>query len=245
MRISYNFNKSNPVVKAEDGTTARRFSPDVRQNVQPSDNTYVARPAYYQSVSLASPEKGAVSRAYKVYSNYGDAKDNPFPLPILLAKKALRLLKDNIWDGIGAGISNCTLTASQWVNPKNPIKSAASITGNPSKYGYTEIQRDEAVPGNIVIAKVPNKDIYHTMLLTGFADNDTLFNYYGKTYNVPKGEPLVSYSTGGGNQSSLRNNIPLSVYTDNSDGHTENTFFRYNYPYEVFLPGITVTSKRK
>lgn len=31
----------------------------------------------------------------------------------------------------------------------------------------------------------------------------------------------------------------------NSDGKTENLFYRYNYPREVFLPEVIVTPKRK
>lgn len=115
---------------------------------------------------------------------------------------------------------------------------------NPSKYGYTQIDSSEIVPGNLIIAKVPNKEIYHSMLLSGFADGNGTYNFDGKNYEYHKGEPLVTYSKGGHDNSFLRTNVPLSVYTANSDGHTQNVFFRYNYPNEVFLPTITISPKK-
>lgn len=54
----------------------------------------------------------------------------------------------------------------------------------------------------------------------------------------------MTYSRGGHDNSFIRRNIPLSVYTANSDGHTENRFYRYNYPNEVFLPEVQIFGQR-
>ena len=81
-------------------------------------------------------------------------------------------------------------------------------------------------------------------MLSGFADKDSTYTFDGKKYKVTKGEPLVTYSRGGHDNSFIRRNVPLSVYTSNSDGHTENLFYRYNSPNEVFLPDVVVTAKK-
>lgn len=82
----------------------------------------------------------------------------------------------------------------------------------------------------MLIAKVPGKDSYHSMMITGFANGDGEKNFRGKTYKVEKGEPLLTYSRGGNSLDNLQFNVPLSVYTKNSDGHTENMFFRHIKP---------------
>ena len=64
-------------------------------------------------------------------------------------------------------------------------------------------------------------------------------------YPVKKGEPLLTYSKGGHDNSFIRRNIPLSAYAPNSDGKIENSFYRYNYPREVFLPEVIIKPKRK
>ena len=74
---------------------------------------------------------------------------------------------------------------------------------------------------------------------------DGEYNFDGKNFKYKKGEPLLTYSRGGHDDSFIRNNVPLSVYTANSDGHTQDLFFRYNYPNEVYLPEVTVTTKKK
>lgn len=195
--------------------------------------------------SNIAPEEAAVNRANQVYSNYAETVDNPLNPLQQGGYNILRFLKDNIWEGIPSGVSNCTLTATQWVDPNVPIKQAPSITHNPQKYNYTQINSDDAVPGNLVITKVPNQERYHTMMITGFADKDGTYNFDGKYFPYKKGEPLLTYSRGGHDNSFIRKNVPLSVYTVNSDGHTENMFFRYNYPNEVFLPEIVITTKKR
>lgn len=185
-------------------------------------------------------EEDAVKRARHVYNNYEQAKDSNIGTVSARIRKALRYMKDNVWDAIPAGVSNCTLSATQWVDPTNPIGSAKSLVVNPEMYGYNKIKENEAVPGNLVIAKVPNQDSFHTMMITGFTDKDGEYDFNGKKFQYKKGEPLVTYSRGGSNDSFLRQNVPLSVYTANSDGHTLNQYYRYNYPNEVFLPEVTV-----
>lgn len=80
------------------------------------------------------------------------------------------------------------------------------------------------------------------MLIEGFAKENGTYDFEGQSYRYNKGEPLLTYSRGGHDNSFLRKNIPLSVYTPNSNGKTENYYFRYNFPNEIFLPNITVLS---
>lgn len=167
----------------------------------------------------------------KVYNNYGDAVDNNMGPIMTGIRKGLRYIKDNINDSVPAGISNCTLTATQWVDPTNPIMSAKTIVSNPDSVGYSKINADQVVPGDLLIAKVPGKDSYHTMYVSGFDK---------------EGKPLLDYSRGGmGVEENLRTNIPLEWYTDNSDGHTQNLYYRNNKFNKTVLPEIIVTGKKK
>lgn len=210
-----------------------------------NDATYVVRPAIYEPVKPDLSFNAALRRSVNTYSNYASALDNPFSkIREILGNKA-RYIKDNYISSFPTGASNCTLSAIQWVNPANPIKSASSIVNSPDKYHYTRIDSANALPGYLLIAKVPGKDSYHTMMITGFSKKNDTFKFRGKTYKVHKGEPLLTYSRGGNSLDNIQTNIPLSVYTKNSDGHTENTFFRYNDPYNILLPEVTVKAKRK
>ena len=65
------------------------------------------------------------------------------------------------------------------------------------------------------------------MLISGMAPEDGVFNMYGNKFFYKKGEPLLTYSKGGHDNSFIQKNIPLSAYTPNSDGKTETYFFRY------------------
>lgn len=167
----------------------------------------------------------------KVYNNYEDAVDNNMGSIMTGIRKGLRYIKDNISDSIPAGISNCTLTATQWVDPTNPIMSAKTIVSNPDSVGYSKINVDQVVPGDLLIAKVPGKDSYHTMYVSGFDK---------------EGNPLLDYSRGGmGVEENLRTNIPLEWYTANSDGHTQNLYYRNNKFNKTVLPEIIVTGKKR
>ena len=166
----------------------------------------------------------------KVYNNYEDAVDNNMGPIMTGIRKGLRYIKDNISDSIPAGISNCTLTATQWVDPTNPIMSAKTIVSNPDSVGYSKINADQVVPGDLLIAKVPGKDSYHTMYVSGFDK---------------EGKPLLDYSRGGmGIEENLRTNIPLEWYTANSDGHTQNLYYRNNKFNKTVLPEVIVTGKK-
>lgn len=161
-------------------------------------------------------------RATKVYNNYSDAKDfnmNPFIYGI---RKAFNVA------GFRSGISNCTLTATQWVDPKNPIKSAASIFDPNTKSGYKSIKEEEALPGDLLITRNPINNAYHTMLIESYDKNN---------------KPVLRYSTGGASQKSLRVGIPLDTYHEldaqQGGNHTEDYYFRYSAPiYTTMNPVI-------
>ena len=223
-------------------------SEDTQQmQVAKPDATYVAGPLVAPSLPKKHYdwEDAATNRAYQVFSNYDEAKDETMPWAITKMRNVARWVKDNIYDGFPSGVSNCTLTTTQWVDPNNPIARAKSIHKNPERYNYTKVDSTEIVPGNVLITRNPNNNSYHTMLVTGFAGQDSTAIFDGIAYPVKKGEPLLTYSRGGHDNSFIRRNIPLSAYTPNSDGKTENLFYRYNYPREVFLPEVIIKPKRK
>lgn len=154
--------------------------------------------------------------------------------------------------GLPSGLSNCTLTISQLYNPDRPISHARTITKNPRGNGFYEVTPDYAIPGSMVIASNNLNDddennVYHTMVLTGFADKDYTYNFNGNSYKIKKGAPLVSYSRGGNNVGDWRSNIPLNVYMDNSNGKN---FVRYYRPLDkngnpnVLLDELTVQPKK-
>jgi hypothetical protein len=232
----------------EGGNLFDGTSEDTQQmNIAIPDATYVARTPLFSPISKKEYdwEDAALHRTNQVYSNYNEAKDEPLSLGNTLFRNSLRWIKDNIYEDFPSGVSNCTLSATQWVDPQTPVKGAKSIHTNPERFNYTAIDSADVVPGNLIISKVPNKDSYHTMMVTGFAGQDSTVNFKGKNYPVKKGEPLMTYSRGGHNNSFIQRNVPLSIYTANSDGHTQNLFYRYNYPREVFLPEIVVTPNKK
>lgn len=168
-----------------------------------------------------------INRVDYVASNYDDAKDFDLnPLVYTFRKFA----KDNFDRG---GISNCTLSATGWIDPNNQYMSAKNIFNNPSS-GYTEIDAGYALPGDLLIAKNPEKNSYHTMLIEGFNGN----------------EPILRYSRGGHDtKENLVTGRPLSEYheLDNKQGgnHTEDHYFRYNIPNEYWLPELIVTPNKR
>lgn len=167
-----------------------------------------------------------LNRANEVSTNYSDAKDFTLdPLNYAVRKIAKTLT------GRG-GISNCTLSATGWVDPNNQYMSARNIFDNPDS-GYIEIDKAYALPGDLLISKNPTKDSYHTMLIEGFNGND----------------PLLRYSRGGHDtEKNLVTGRSLAEYhrLDNEQGgnHTEDHYFRYRLPNEYWLPEIVVTPKK-
>lgn len=174
------------------------------------------------------PNDSALARANRVYTNYDDAIDFNMPMPVYAARK---LLYDF---GIKSGLSNCTLTATQWVDPNNPIKSANTIVTNPAKYGYEQITQDDVIPGNLMISRNPETGSYHTMMVESIN---------------PDGSPNLRYSTGGPKSDSLRTGISQDEYhrRDNEQGgnHTVDMFFRYNYPNLTYLPEVVINAPKK
>lgn len=168
-----------------------------------------------------------INRADYVASNYNDAKDFDLnPLVYTFRKFA----KDNFDRG---GISNCTLSATGWIDPNDQYMSAKNIFNNPSS-GYTKIDAGYALPGDLLIAKNPEKNSYHTMLIEGFNGN----------------EPILRYSRGGHDtKENLVTGRLLSEYheLDNKQGgnHTEDHYFRYNIPNEYWLPELIVTPNKR
>ena len=167
-----------------------------------------------------------LNRANNVATNYSDAKDFTLdPLNYAVRKIAKTLT------GRG-GISNCTLSATGWVDPNNQYMSARNIFDNHDS-GYIEIDKAYALPGDLLISKNPTKDSYHTMLIEGFNGDD----------------PLLRYSRGGHNtEKNLVTGRSLAEYhrLDNEQGgnHTEDHYFRYRLPNEYWLPEIVVTPKK-
>lgn len=211
--------------------------------IEVPSSTYVNKPSPLEILINGNSPENALKRTNRVYSNYSEAKDNPLTPLQEVSRNTLRWLQDKRLNPFGSGVSNCTLTATQWVDPNNPIKNASSIYNSPELYNYVQIDEKDAIPGDIVIAKDPNKESYHTMLINGFAKGDGVYNFDGNDFSYKKGEPLMTYSKGGHDASFIRRDVPLSIYTANSDGHTSNTFYRYDYPNSVTLPEVVITPK--
>lgn len=170
----------------------------------------------------------SIKRANYVASNYNDAIDFDMNPIIYTVRKTAKNLIDR------GGLSNCTLSATQWIDPSNPYMSAKNIFNNPNS-GYTEISADEAIPGDLLITKNPKHNTYHTMLIEGLDKNN---------------QPLLRYSKGGHDtKKNLVINRTLKDYhiMDKAQGgnHTEDHYFRYNYPDEYWLPKVIITPKKE
>ena len=170
----------------------------------------------------------SIRRANYVASNYNDAKDFNMNPIVYTARKAVKNLVDR------GGLSNCTLSATQWVDPSNPYMSAKNIFNNPDS-GYTEIDAENALPGDLLITKNPEQGTYHTMLIEGFDKNN---------------KPLLRYSRGGHDtEENLVTGRTLEGYhmADKAQGgnHTEDHYFRPNVYNEHWLPEVVVTASRK
>lgn len=193
-----------------------------------------------------SPEEKALYKAntlIKPASNYSSATDMNIPY----LREWLTDKIQNIFPNCPTGLSNCTLTVSQFYG--DPIGRAATIVNNPQENGFYQVPEEYAVPGTMVIASSPEgteNPVYHTMILSGYADKDYPFEYNGIHYDIKKGEPLVHYSKGKNSAESYKKNIPLKVYNDQSEGKTLNRFYRpldENGNPVIFLPEVEVIAK--
>lgn len=183
------------------------------------DSTKIYRP----KTKLVPKSVINANKAVRGSNNYSDAIDMDMSKFEEIIRNFLRYGKDNINENIPAGISNCTLTATGWIDPDKPIARAKTIVAEPERYGFILTDEYNIKPGGLIISKVPGKDSYHTMLYVGDAESDYIDSRWGT--KVKKGDKKVSYSSGGNEPKNLRKNVPLKGYILNSDGHTELLFF--------------------
>lgn len=146
---------------------------------------------------------------------------------------------------VPTGLSNCTLTATQWVNPDQPLMKAQTIIDEGPKYGYVQIPESHVLPGDLVIATNPSNNAHHTMLVHGFTESPQTHTFQGRQYHLPSGHPLVRYSNGTTHSSGYRKSVGLMEYIDNSEGKTDIKYYRHFSPEqkEVLLPEIIVTPR--
>lgn len=151
----------------------------------------------------------------------------------------------NIVKFLPTGLSNCTLTATQWVNPEAPLMRAQTIIDEGNKYGYAEIPESHLLPGDLVIATNPSNNAHHTMLVHGFTKGQQSHTFQGKKYVLPPEHPLVRYSNGTTHPSGYRRSVGLMEYLDNSHGKTDVKYYRHFDPgtNEILLREIIVTPK--
>jgi hypothetical protein len=50
------------------------------------------------------------------------------------------------------------------------------------------------------------------MLISGYSNNEGVYDFDGTLMNYGKNEPLLTYSRGGHDASFIRRDIPLSIY---------------------------------
>ncbi len=146
-------------------------------------------------------------------------------------------------DKVPTKLSNCTLTATQWVNPDIPISRADTIINDGNKYGYVEVPEEQLMAGDLIIATNPSNNAHHTMMVSGFTNNQQNHTFQGKDYVLPPDHPIVRYSNGSTHPSGYRRSVGLMEYIDNSHGKTDLKYYRHFKPGEKWklLPEITVT----
>lgn len=175
----------------------------------------------------------ALRRVGTIFNNYEDAIDNNMSNINTYGRKVLRYLQDAGLNPIGSGLSNCTLSASQWVNPNRPIMRAATIVEDKDK-GFQPISAEYAIPGDLLITNNPDTGSYHTMIITGFDENN---------------QPILAYSNGASNKKAIRKNITLNKYhkldNEQSGNHKKDLYYRPLYENEVTLPEILVTPNKE
>ena len=205
-----------------------------------------------------SPKQKAIlkrSRSSKTASNYSDAVDQNTWIGVIdsiglgragdTAVQAADYVSNLLFGKkkIPTAQSNCTLTATQWVNPKVPISRAETIINDGTKYGYVEIPEAHLLPGDLAVATNPSNNAHHTMLVYDFTKGQQNHTFQGKNYILPPDHPLARYSNGTTHPSGYRRSVGVMEYLDNSDGKTNVRYYRHYDPgtNEVLLPEIVVT----
>lgn len=241
----YNHGKWDALDSAIERGDTLRMSPQDAELFTTRYKQYYPQFNRYDDGGLKHPNEVALDALNQMEvpaSNYLDAIDMKIN-PITIAKYAANKL------GLPkSGLSNCILTLSQMYNPARPIATNRTIVNNPEGNGFYEIPEEYAGLGSLIIASQPDKldngdNTYHAMMISDYADRDYTYTYKGKDYKVKVGDPLVSYSKGKNTADSLIKNIPLSVYTDNSNGKTYNRYYNHldeNGLRNILLPELEV-----
>ena len=195
-----------------------------------------------------TPEEEALKKiraTTKPASNYSEAVD----MEVSKIREDITNYIQKHFPSRSLGLTNCTLTASQFYG--KPIGRASTIVNDPNKYGFYEVDEKYAIPGTMIIASDPDgveDPKYHTMVLSEFADKNYPFVYNDILYNVLEGDILTSYSKGKNTPDSWKTKIPLKTYNDQSQGKTRNRFYRpldENGLPNVLLPEVVVTLNKQ
>lgn len=212
------------------GKSVQAFASQVLANKENYSPAMVKKANFARNAAHWHGEGGDTT---KVYSNYMDAIDAPKDVLGklgLLGRMFARVQQDRGINPFGSGISNCTLSATQWVDPNNPIMSAKTIVSNPTAHGYIPISAEDAIPGDLIIASNNQGNSFHSMYIDGFdAENN----------------PMVRYSRGAGVPSSLVSGITLGEYHKRDNGkHEKDNYYRY-VENGIPLPEVVVTPNKK
>lgn len=199
-----------------------------------------------EEIEYYTPEQKAIlnrSITIRPASNYENAIDLDVSKNRSLFTKIIDTGKGNLgFKILPTFLSNCTLTATQWVNPKYPIARAQTIIDNGNKFGYYEIPEKYTIPGDLLIFSNKKNNIHHTTLISGFTNQNQKQEFNGHEYFLPKEHPLLRYSAGYGHYNSFRNGIGANTYINNSGGKTQMRYYRHFKPgVYKFLPEIIVT----
>lgn len=121
----------------------------------------------------------------------------------------------------------CINTVTGFYNPKETVASNAKFVANPQKYGYTEIDQQDAIPGDIIILSDKDNFPHHAVMFDQVADKGGVHN----NYQYAEGDTLVNYSNGGRSPQDYRLQGPLSRFSDphhsGGDFSGVHRYFRY------------------
>lgn len=142
--------------------------------------------------------------------NYSNAIDNEQFLPDWIIRTIDFLNANQLFHKynlrIPTGASNCTLTASQIVDPNLPISQAKTIING--KTDYYEIPRDEIMAGDLAISTRDN-GLHHTMFIQDPNNGDPKVIYSdGSTVGKLKTKNLSSITKDIGPSKFYRKTLP-------------------------------------